>query len=290
LNGGNRNTLESGNNYVKNCRIHDFNRIEKTRRPAINMYGCGNIISNVEIFNAPNMGIYIHGNNHTIEYVDIHHVCQESHDAGAIYCGRDPTERGNKIRYSYIHDIHNSPISVAVYHDDGACGMNIYGCIFNNISSVPILIGGGQDITYTNNIFMNIPYAIQIDNRLQIWESYALWLQPNGEFDKKFKAVNYTQPPYSEVYPELLDYWENNPEIPKRNIIENNIFYNVNNLIKGNSIFLIFRNNYICNSNPGFQDIRYPLLGYNNSSVLKHLPSFISIPTEIIGCNLPVID
>lgn len=291
LDGGNRYTLESGNNFVKNCRIHDFNRIEITKRPGINLYGCGNVISNVEIFNAPNMAIYLHGNNHTIEYTDIHHVCQESHDVGAIYYGRDPTERGNKIRYSYIHDIQSySSITVAIYHDDGACGMDVYGCIFSNISSAPILIGGGQDITYTNNIFMNLPYVIQIDNRLQIWQSYAKWLQPNGEYDKNFKAVNYTHPPYSEAYPQLLEYWINNPEIPKRNVIKNNIFYNIDKLIKGDNKFLIWEKNYECTSNPGFINTTSPLQGFNAENLKRQNPFFIPIPTKNIGCKLLKIE
>jgi hypothetical protein len=107
----------------------------------------------VEIFDAPSMGIYLHGNNHTIEYTDIHHVCKAMHDCGAIYYGRNPTERGHKIKYSYFHDIQSPYALTAIYHDDGACGMEVYGCIFNNISSAPVLIGGGQDITYRNNIF-----------------------------------------------------------------------------------------------------------------------------------------
>ena len=289
LDGGNRKQLIAGNNSVHNCRIHDFNRIEKAKRPAINLKGVGNKISNVEIYNSPSMGIYINGNNHTIEYTDIHHVCKEMHDCGAIYYGRNPTERGHKIKYSYFHDI-NSPYALtAIYHDDGACGMEVYGCIFNNISSAPVLIGGGQDITYRNNIFMNLPYAIQIDNRLQIWQSYSKWLEPNGEYEVKFKAVNYTQPPYSDAYPELLTYWNNNPALPQRNLIINNIFYNVNNLIKGNTSFLVLKDNYETKNNPGFKDIDSPIKGLNYKSIKNNLPNFTPIPLEKIGCNLPVI-
>ena len=289
LNGGNRKELIAGNNFVYNCKIHDFNRIEKSKRPAINLKGVGNKISNVEIYNAPSMGIYINGNNHTIEYTDIHHVCKEMHDCGAIYYGRNPTERGHKIKYSYFHDIQSPYALTAIYHDDGACGMEVYGCIFNNISSAPVLIGGGQDITYRNNIFMNLPYAIQIDNRLQIWQSYMKWLEPNGEYDTKFKAVNYTQPPYSEAYPELLTYWDNNPALPKRNLIINNVFLNVNKLIKGNPSFLVFKDNYETNNNPEFKDIDSLKKGLNYKTIRNNLPNFTPIPLEKIGCSLPVI-
>lgn len=289
LNGGNRKQLISGNNFVHNCRIHNFNRIEKAKRPAVNLKGAGNKISNVEIYDAPSMGIYLNGNNHTIEYVNIHNVCKEMHDCGAIYYGRNPTERGHQIKYSYFHDIKSPYALTAIYHDDGACGMEVYGCIFNNVSSAPVLIGGGQDITYKNNIFMNLPYAIQIDNRLQIWQSYSKWLKPNGEYDTKFKAVNYTQPPYSTAYPELLEYWENNPALPKRNIITNNIFYNVNHLVKGNPAFLVLKDNFETKNNPGFKDIKSPMKGLNYKSVRNNLPNFTPIPFEEIGCSLPII-
>ena len=289
LDGGNRNKLIYGNNYIKNCRIYNFNRIERSLRPGIHIKGVGNIISNVEIFEAPSMAIYLHGNNHTIEYTNIHHVCKEMHDCGAIYYGRNPTERGHQIKYSYFHDIKSPYALTAIYHDDGACGMEVYGCIFNNVSSAPVLIGGGQDITYRNNIFMNLPYAIQIDNRLQIWQSYSKWLKPNGEYDTKFKAVNYTQPPYSTAYPELLEYWENNPALPKRNIITNNIFYNVNHLVKGNPAFLVLKDNFETKNNPGFKDIKSPMKGLNYKSVRNNLPNFTPIPFEEIGCSLPII-
>lgn len=289
LNGGNRMNLSAANNFVNNCKIFDFNRIERSYRPGIHLKGVGNKISNTEIFDAPSMAIYLHGNNHIIEYVDIHHVCKEVHDQGAIYYGRNPTERGHRISFSYFHDI-QSPFDVtAIYHDDGACGMEVHGCIFNNISSAPVLIGGGQDITYTNNIFMNLPYAIQIDNRLQIWQSYSKWLEPNGEYDTKFKAVNYTQPPYSTAYPELLEYWENNPALPKRNIITNNIFYNVDHLVKGNPAFLVLKDNFETKNNPGFKDIESPMKGLNYKSIRNNLPNFTPIPFEEIGCSLPII-
>ena len=289
LNGGDRKKLIPGNNYARNCRIHDFNRLERSYRPGIYLKGAGNKVSNVEIYNAPSMAIYIKGNNHKIEYADIHHVCEEVYDQGAIYYGRNPTERGHSISYSYFHDIQSTYAVTAIYHDDGACGMKVHGCIFNNISSAPVLIGGGQDITYTNNLFMNLPYAIQIDNRLQKWQSYAKWLEPDGEYDKKFKEVNYTQPPYSKAYPELIGYWKNHPEIPQRNMIKNNLFFKVDKLIKGESAFLILKENLQTKSNPGLVDEKDPIKGWKDYNIKKTAPFFTGIPTSKIGCDLPIL-
>jgi hypothetical protein len=253
------------------------------------MKGAGNKILNTEIYNAPSMGIYIKGNNHTIEYVDIHNVCREAHDLGAIYIGRDPTERGHEIRYCYFHDI-KSPFEVtAIYHDDGASGMSVYGCIFNNITSAPIWIGGGQDINYSNNIFLNLPYVIQIDNRFQIWKSYSKWLKPNDEFDKKFKAVNYSEPPYSTMYPELLDYWKNDPAIPKRNVIKNNVIINITKkVIKGNIDYLCWEDNHVLESDFKMHE----QLNIKSNEFIHYLQTktnFRPIAVNKVGCSLPYI-
>ena len=102
LGGGDRASLTPAGNYVENCRIHDYNRIEKSYRPGIWMDGVGNRISKCDIYDAPSMAILFHGNNHVIELCDITNVCSEVDDQGAVYYGRDPSEQGNVIRYSPV--------------------------------------------------------------------------------------------------------------------------------------------------------------------------------------------
>ena len=80
MGGGNRLTLEPGGNYVQNCSISHYNRIEKSSRPAIYICGVGNRISNCEIFDAPSTAIQFNGNDHLIEYCNIHNVCSEIDD------------------------------------------------------------------------------------------------------------------------------------------------------------------------------------------------------------------
>ena len=94
LGGGDRASLTPAGNYVENCRIHDYNRIEKSYRPGIWMDGVGNRISKCDIYDAPSMAILFHGNNHVIELCDITNVCSEVDDQGAVYYGRDPSEQG----------------------------------------------------------------------------------------------------------------------------------------------------------------------------------------------------
>ena len=174
LGGGDRASLTPAGNYVENCRIHDYNRIEKSYRPGIWMDGVGNRISKCDIYDAPSMAILFHGNNHVIELCDITNVCSEVDDQGAVYYGRDPSEQGNVIRYCYFHELSPRHRVTATYHDDGACGAEVYGNIYHKAGSLPVLIGGGHNNHYRHNIFIDSPVAIHIDARMQGWGKFMI--------------------------------------------------------------------------------------------------------------------
>ncbi|WP_223549068.1 alpha-L-fucosidase [Aestuariivivens sp. NBU2969] len=283
LGGGNLKTLEKGNNSIENCVFHDLNRIEKSYRPAVHLTGVGNTVRHCEIYNTPSMAIYLmFGNDNIIEYNYIHDVCLEVEDQGAIYYGRNPAERGNIVRYNYFENIPDHYNTCAVYHDDGACGMTVLGNVFYKAGKWNALIGGGSDNVYRNNIFISNKIGIHVDNRLQNW-SKAL-LDKNGLFEQRLKAVNFTAPPYSNSYPEIVTYFEN-PEHPKRNVVENNVFVNVEQLLDGKKEWLDYKdNNWETDHNIAFAD--WDIQNFNldsNSEVYKKLPDFKEIPFHKIG-------
>lgn len=78
------------------------------------------------------------------------------------------------IRYCYFHDFSTRHRVSATYHDDGACGAEVYGNIYCRAGSVPALIGGGHYNHYRNNIFMECPIAIHIDARMQKWGKFMI--------------------------------------------------------------------------------------------------------------------
>lgn len=286
LGGGDRKTLAPAGNYVENCRIHDYNLIEKSYRPGIWMDGVGNRISRCDIYNAPSMAILFHGNNNLIELCNITHVCSEVDDQGAIYHGRDASEQGNIIRYCYFHELSPRHRVTATYHDDGACGTEVYGNIYFKSGSIPALIGGGHDNHYKNNIFINSPIAIHIDNRMQNWG--AEMVARGGIIDQRLNTVRFQQPPYSEAYPKLAHYWDNNPTYPSGNVIEGNLFYRIGNLLSGRSEWGEFRNNWTTQDNPGFVDTKDPLKGFRpNAPIFGNIKDFPQIPFNEIGCTLP---
>ena len=283
LSGGDRLTLEPGNNYVENCTIHDFNRIEKSYRAGIDISGVGNRISHCEIYNAPSMAILMRGNDHLFEYNEIHHVCQEVHDQGALYYGRDPSEQGHIVRYNFFHHLNSIHATSAVYHDDGACGMEVFGNIFYKPGKIPVLIGGGHDNPYTNNIFIDAELGIHVDNRNQGWAKSIM--EKGGTYDVRLNLVNYQNPPYSEKYPNLPKYWDDNPSLPKRNPVSKNIFYNVKTPIRFNKNWLPFKDdNWITEEDPGFEDMENMNFKLKESAkVFSEIPGFKDIPFEKIG-------
>lgn len=286
LGGGERASLTPAGNYVENCRIHDFNRIEKSYRAGIWIDGVGNRVSKCDIYNAPSMAILFHGNNHVIELCKITNVCREVDDQGAIYYGRDPSELGNVIRYCYFRELSPRHRVTATYHDDGACGAEVYGNIYYKAGSLPVLIGGGHDNHYRHNIFIDSPVAIHLDNRMQNWGTSMV--APGGIIEQRLTKVNHTQPPYSTAYPKLVNYWKEHPDYPKRNVIEGNLFYKIGNMVNGRTEWGEFSNNWSTDRNPGFVDINDPLKGFKpDAELFRRIKDFPQLPFENIGCNLP---
>lgn len=283
ISGGNRLTLEPGNNYVKNCSIHDFNRIERSYRPGIWITGVGNRISNCDIYNAPSSGVMLHGNNHLLEYNNFHNLVMDSDDMGALYFGRNPSERGQIVRYNYFHHIGGEHRTMAVYHDDGASGMEVYDNVFYKAGTVAGFIGGGRDNPYHNNIFIETKYAAHIDDRLKTWARAMLF--KDGMFQKRLEAVNYKKPPYSTQYPNLRGYFDDNPEIPKRDTFSRNLLVKMPKRVEGKEEWLPFTDsNYETNEDPGFENYATENFKLRKDAIIwDKIPGFRNIPFEKIG-------
>ncbi len=302
LGGGDRLTLEAGNNVIENCIFHDLNRIERSYRPAIDITGVGNQVRHCEIYHMPNQAILMHGNNHLIEYNYFHDVVTEAEDAGAVYYGRDPSERGIVIRYNYFENIPvRSHVTMALYADDGACNLTVTGNVFYKAGGINIMLGGGNDHTITNNIFIGSKTGIHVDNRLQNWG--ADMVQPGGIFEKRLKAVHYDQPPYSIRYPELPGYFRSAGALsgaPTGNVAENNVFIDVEEMVlyegygleatgKEHWIDLKESNWETGHAEVGFTDWKNRDFSLAPGSVIyKKLPGFHEIPFHEIGLYINV--
>ena len=299
MGGGNRKTFVPGENYVQNCRISRYNRVERSYRPAISIMGVGNRISHCEIYDAPSSAIILQGNDHLIEYNDIHDVCTEIDDLGAVYYGRDPSEQGNRLMYNYVHHLSAKHRVTGFYHDDGACGMTVIGNILYKAGLQPVLLGGGSDNYYENNIFIGTPYGLYVDNRLENWAGTKEILDL---YKKRFEAVNYQTGPFKEKYPKAAGYFEEGIQTPKRNTARNNLFYDISKLLvcpgerPYERAYMEMIGNWVTWSGKGFEDPGFVDASSENwnlkpdAAIFRNIPGFKAIPFDQIGCSLPQED
>ncbi|HEY3369783.1 MAG TPA: right-handed parallel beta-helix repeat-containing protein [Prolixibacteraceae bacterium] len=283
LGGGDRITLEPAENYVFNCEFTNCGRNDYSYKSPINIDGVGNRIQHCQFNACPATAIYIHGNNHLIEYSLISEACNFVDDQGAIYIGRDPSEFGNIIRYNFFKNIGHFGMTMAVYYDDGACGTELYGNVFYRAGSRTIMLGGGSYNPIYNNIFIESELAIHLDNRLEKSQQSSL---PKGSmFDSRLERVNYSQPPYAIAYPGLATYFKDNPGIPKHNDIANNVFVNIGQLHNGEAQWgPIHDNNLVIHEDPGFIDAsKHNFTLKYNSEIFNKLHEFKAIPFTKMG-------
>lgn len=226
LGGGDRGTLQAANNLIHNTHIHNFGTVILTNTPAIEIAGVGTHVTHNLIERGPGAGVYISGNDHLFEKNEIHHVCEQSSDCGAVYAGRDWTYRGNIIRYNSIHDLFGYGLksvdianNIAVYQPDGVrgvylddtvSGFSIFGNLFNNAGYMAIQLGGGRDNLIENNLIYTDSYALWIDNR-----------PARAEVKTRFAQVN-KNPIWLGKYPKLAEPI-NHEDWPETNNLQRNI-------------------------------------------------------------------
>jgi len=281
LSGGDRRTLTPAGHFATNNHIWDFSRWVRTYRPAVLVQGVGNRIEHNLIHDAPHSAIILGGNEHLIEFNEIHHVCMETSDAGAFYMGRDFTERGTVLRYNYFHHLGRGDVQ-AIYFDDCSSGNTAFGNICVEAGR-GVLIGGGRDHLIENNVFVNCTPAVHVDARGMGWASFWFDGRDSTLMDR-LKAVNHDQPPYSERYPELATLLEDEPAMPKNNRIVRNVWVGGRwlDLRDGLTEQIVQVKDNFTAGDPGFVDPEHGDYQLRPDSPVWKL-GFQRIPTEHIG-------
>jgi hypothetical protein len=229
LEGGDRMTLEPGRHFVENNHIHDFAKVYRTNHPAIRLRGVGQRAAHNLIHHAPHMGLYFIGNDHLIEFNEIHDIARETGDVGAIYTGRDYTSRGTVIRYNYLHHLHGPGLHGvrAVYLDDFTSGIDVFGNVFYKAGRAAF-IGGGRNNRIANNLFIECEPSVQIDGRALSWANHHFDVDhPKyaSTLRDRYAEVNAGEPPYALRYPPLVDLYGDDPRVPKYNVVEHNLSF-----------------------------------------------------------------
>lgn len=213
LTGGDRQTLTPAGHFVENCHFQRQGRWSKCYVPAIAMTGVGLRASHNLIHDHPHCAILYWGNDHLMEFNEIHHIALETGDVGAIYTGRDYTFRGNKIRHNFIH--HTGGVgmgSMGVYMDDCVSGTEVFGNLFYKVHWA-MFIGGGRDHRVENNLFVDCDPAVRMDGRGL--DTTPVWRNMVDDTMRK-RLADVPLALYRERYPEMksLDRYYGPPEGP----------------------------------------------------------------------------
>ncbi len=227
--GGDRQKLIPSGHAVENCHIHHFARWDRTYRPGILMTGVGLKASHNLLHHAPHSAIVYGGPLHRFDHNEIHNVCQESHDCGAIYGGRSWCMRGDLFLHNYLHHIcgkDGGPCN-GIYLDDANSGATIRGNVFHQVWR-PVFVGGGRDTLVENNIFIDCPQAFHLDARYAPGNWAAQYGDPRIEKAREtgvLNGVRFSEPPYSTRFPKLAGMLDDDPTWPKGNVVRCNIFW-----------------------------------------------------------------
>ena len=283
MSGGDRKTLTPCGHEALNNHIHHVSCRQRTGAGHIHIGGVGVRLANNLVHDGPHQAIWLAGNDHVIEFNEIHHTGMETDDCGAFYMGRNPSERGTVLRYNYWHDIGSTRAhgSCAVYFDDGAGGQTVFGNVFYRASGGQfgaVFSHGGHDNVANNNIFIecslafgNAPWP---DKLWKEWLSGDLWQS------RLLKEVDITRPPFTDRYRDLKGFLEFSGKL-RLNHASNNVAVNCRGLTTGN---WATNNNFITSSDPGFVNAK--ALNFrlrDNSTVFQKVPGFLPIPFERIG-------
>lgn len=301
IGGGFRKTLQQSGNLVKNCYFRDFSRIIRTYSPAIEAIGCGSMITNNTIHDAPHMAIRFAGNYHIIQNNEIYDVCYETSDVGVIYTLRDWTFHGNLIQNNYIHDITTigGYGSAAIYLDDMVSGITVTRNLLVNIPGYALLMGGGRDNTFKYNIIINHGNGrgIHADNRAKGW-AHACAKAPLGHSYAALMSIPYTNALWKKHFPSIASlYQEKDPydnymeaATPKNNTISDNILYGVASPLQNIcqevlSTGVVIRNAiFEQGTDLGFHGSGSPNLSLDDDSIIyKTCPDFQMVSVSDIG-------
>ncbi|MBN8215767.1 MAG: hypothetical protein J0L75_03955 [Spirochaetes bacterium] len=285
---GDRKTLAPAGLIVSNNHVHHFAIHKLCYANGIRLAGVGNLATHNLLHDAPHQAVSVSGNDHVFEYNELHDVCMASDDAGAYYKGRNPSMRGNIVRYNFWHHI-GSPMghgNAAIYFDDGDGGESVIGNVFFKCgepgkgSFGTIFSHGGHDNLAEGNLFIALKRALGSapwnDKR---WADYL----KTELLARMTKEVDVTQPPYTTRYPGLVGIMEPNPDQIRSNYASNNVLVGCGEATSGRWDF-VEDGNLMVEKDPGFLD---PQKGdfrlKPDSPVFKKLPGFKQPPMERMG-------
>jgi hypothetical protein len=285
LEGGDRKQLKPGNNRIENCDISNYCKVNNGGVSAVKLKGVGNMLLHCYIHDAPNMAVWIWGNNHLLEYNHFQKVCTESSDAGAVYTGRNPSAQGTVIRYNFFDSIVQAENMVcAIYLDDGTCGYKVYSNVFYRCGSSgspegfgTFHINSGLENYMANNVFVECRKAYSGT----LWPDKKWINYLTNVVAGRLERVNIDSETYQKAYP-MLKTLRDTVNFPLRiNYTANDLLYNCWEYSTG---MWQHSNSLQTFKDPGFEDAANKNFMLKETSIaFKMLPGFLPVPFDKIG-------
>ncbi len=284
MHGGDRKTLTPGGHFVENCHVYDFSRVDRTYTPAVWMDGCGNRIAHNLFHDSPCHAMRIEGNDHLIEFNEVHTVNRESDDQGGLDMWFDHSYRGNTIRYNFWHSMEGSGHllhgKAGVRLDDAISGTVVYGNVFYKSSHGNfggVQIHGGKDNWIDNNVFVNCKHGVSFSTwGEKRWKSTLA--RPDA-VKKMTEQVNIYKPPYSTQYPSLARIKEG----ADINNIWRNVLHECGSFMTRDRGVQNLMDNAVLDADPGFVDAAHMDFELKRNAPLSQRPGFRPIPFKEIG-------
>jgi hypothetical protein len=281
--GGDRRTLTPGGHFVENCHIYDFSRWDRTYTPAVWTDGVGTRIAHNLIHDSPGHAMRLEGNDHVVEFNEVHDVVYETDDQGALDMFFNPSYRGVKLLYNFWHHIGDGTdrlMRAGIRLDDAISGVLIYGNVFYKSSEGyfgGVQIHGGKENVVDNNLFIRCKYGISFSG----WgpDRWKQFLASPEVVNATTQAVDIRKPPYSTRYPALAHLAENEGV----NMVWRNVAYNCGEFLTRDRNIQDTMDNLVTGKDPGFLDARHRDFRLRPDSPVYGMTGFRPIPFGEIG-------
>jgi parallel beta-helix repeat protein len=220
LGGGVRETLTPCGHIADNNHIHHYALGKKIWSPGIACgvndagYACGCVVTHNLIHDSPHAAIIYGGNDHRIEFNEIHDFLIESDDLGGLYTNNGWCSYGNVLRHNFIH---HTGHALGIYLDDADSGDTLEGNVMYRMGT-GAAIGGGHDNILRNNVAIDCPGGFGVDAR-GVGRKYD---QDSGML-RDYRKLNPVNPPWSTRFPSLPGLLQNNPGLPFGCVLERNV-------------------------------------------------------------------
>lgn len=281
ISGGDRATLTPSYHCALNNHCHD--------QATIHVNGVGNRAAHNLIHHNPWSAIHFSGNDHLIEYNELHHCLLDADDYGVMYTGRNPSCTGTIIRYNFFHDNAGREAhgTNGIYLDDGTSGQIIFGNVFyrtgrpGRSAQGAVFMHGGTMNRIVNNMFIHCDLAIGNSPWGQErWEKFFA----TGDMQKRlYGSVDISSQLFIARYPHLAVM----PDRADSNMASLNVAYKCDEFFKvsySGEGELYGGQNLVTDKNPGFISAETLDFGFKDDTVVyTALPGFQRIPFEKIG-------